>query len=235
MILLCPSRARHLTPDPVTRERHGSLAACSRFRAGHMVQRGRWFAVTLVDGEPWVDRDFCLCFVQAPIRLRWLFSVKRDEEATGVDSHSASVLDSATRGRPSHSRCQRSLASSSPLGLAPLVPPHGRGLFHPLQKRMRGNAPTTLTPMAADAPAWGSHASGLLLVGDEEQPLKGKHHLAILLLRKGPPTLVEDLGLKRASKAGCARNPRGQRSEVRGQTKPLHMIAACDHLGCVRL
>jgi hypothetical protein len=36
-------------------------------------------------------------------------------------------------------------------------------------------------------------------------------------------------------KAGCARNPRGQKSEVRGQSKPLHMIAACDHLGCVRL
>ena len=36
-------------------------------------------------------------------------------------------------------------------------------------------------------------------------------------------------------KAGCARNPRGQRSEVRGQAKPLHMIAACDHLGRVRL
>jgi hypothetical protein len=35
--------------------------------------------------------------------------------------------------------------------------------------------------------------------------------------------------------AGCARNPRGQRSDVRGQSKPLHMIAACDHLGCARV
>jgi hypothetical protein len=45
-----------------------------------------------------------------------------------------------------------------------------------------------------------------------------------------PPIL-----LPKKAKAGCARNPRGQKSEVRGQSKPLHMIAACDHLGCVRV